>query len=552
MSPRSWGGLAAAVFASQLGAQVVPPAADPGALQQQRLQEERRREEAQRLQRAPVTDPLRAVPAPAAPAPAAAGAVRFPVREIRFTASEILDAQELAAIGRDYQGRDLAFADLQALAARVNALYQARGIVTAQAIVPPQDVSGGVVTIRLVEGRVGAINLAGNDSTAAAYVTDRIGLQPGQLVRLKPLEDDLIRFNRTNDAQLRAELKPGAQFATTDLYLTVVEPPRHDLRFFLDNAGGDATGKWRSGLAYANRSLLGWRDQLSLTTSRAAGQESYGLGYTVPINRSGGRLGVSWNKDLVDTKFGPLAQLEVTGRSIALGLSVRQPVYVDQALQVDLVANASRRTGTSWIGGVFLQETRTTDASIGAELQAADAQGAWFASYTHTGGKARVSGAARDDRFWVGRGSLRRTQVLAEGVSLRAGFSFQHTGSPLLPASQQFFIGGETSVRGYATGAYGGDSGYALNLELHHPLGMGGADVVNSGFFFVDHGRVKPFRPPASLLRSHDELTSVGWGIHTQWSRRVSTRLALAYAPNDLPTKRHDYRVHFQLVAGLL
>ena len=83
-------------------------------------------------------------------------------------------------------------------------------------------------------------------------------------------------------------------------------------------------------------------------------------------------------------------------------------------------------------------------------------------------------------------------------------------------------------------------------------MSLKGADVVNSGFFFVDHGRVKPFRPPASLLRAHEELTSVGWGINTQWFKRVSTRLTLASAPNDLPDKRHDYRIHFQLVASLL
>lgn len=552
MSARSWRSLAWVLFASQVGAQVVPPAADPGALQQQRLEEQRRREESQRLQRAPLTDPLKAVPAPGQPAPAAADAVRFPVREIRFTASEILQPQELETVARDYQGRDLAFADLQALTARVNALYQARGFVTAQAIVPPQDVSGGVVTIRLVEGRVGAINLSGNGSTDGDYLRQRIGLRPGDLVRLGPLEADLIRFNRTNDVQLRAELKPGAEFATTDLNLTAIEPPRHDLRFFIDNAGGDATGKWRSGLSYLNRSLLGWRDQLSLTLSRAAGQESYGLGYSVPVNRRGGRLGVSWNKDLVDTKFGPLAPLDVTGRSTSLGLSVRQPVYVEQAVLIDLVANASRRKSMSWISGVFLQGTETTDASVGAELQAADAGGVWFAGYSNLSGKARVSGAARDDRFWIGRGNLRRNQDLGDGMSVRASVNFQHTGSPLLPASHQFFIGGETSVRGYASGAHGGDSGHSLSVELHYPMRSLAPDVAQAGFFFIDHGRVKPFRPPASLLPSHEELTSVGWGVQTQWAGRVSTRLTLAYAPNDLPTKRHDYRIHFQLVASLL
>ncbi|MEO7940789.1 MAG: ShlB/FhaC/HecB family hemolysin secretion/activation protein, partial [Burkholderiaceae bacterium] len=363
---------------------------------------------------------------------------------------------------------------------------------------------------------------------------------------------DLIRFNRTNDVQLRAELKPGAAFGSTDLNLSLAEPPQHALQFFLDNSGGDATGKWRSGLSYLNRSLLGRRDALSVTLSRAAGQESYGLGYSVPFNRSGGRIGVTWNKDLIATRFGPLAPLDVTGRSTALGLTARQPVYVDQAIQLDLVGTASRRTGTSWITGVFLQETETTDLSVGAELQSWDGSGAWFAAYSNLTGRARVSGVPLDDHYWVGRGNLRRTQDLGNGLSLRASLNFQHTGSPLLPASQQFFIGGETSVRGYASGAFGGDSGHSLSLELHHPMSIGAPEIVTSGFFFVDHGRVKPFRPPGSLLGAHAELTSAGWGIDAQFNKRVSTRLTLAYAPNVLPTQRHQYRIYFQLVAGLL
>ena len=91
---RLWG-LSAVLLACQVAAQVVPPAADPGALQQQRMDEERRREDVLRLQRAPLTNPLKAEPAPAAPAAAAPDAVRFPVREIRFTPSDILSAQDL-------------------------------------------------------------------------------------------------------------------------------------------------------------------------------------------------------------------------------------------------------------------------------------------------------------------------------------------------------------------------------------------------------------------------------------------------------------------------
>src|SRR5690606_16733249 len=121
----------------------------------------------------------------------------------------------------------------------------------------------------------------------------RIGLKPGELVDLPTLEQDLIRFNRTNDVQLRAELKPGTVFATSDLEIKVEEPPRHDLRFTLDNAGSSSTGKWRTGLAYLNRSLLGFRDDLSVSTTHAHGQESYSVAYGIPINRSGGRLALA-------------------------------------------------------------------------------------------------------------------------------------------------------------------------------------------------------------------------------------------------------------------
>lgn len=543
-----WWGM---LYASGTAAQVLPPASDPGAVQQQRLDEQRRREQEQRLQTPPPADPLTRPPTPLA-APPAPDAVRFAVREIRFTDSRLLDATRLQTLAQEYEGRALAFADLQQLAARVDALYQAMGVVTAQAIVPPQDVSGGVVTIRLVEGTMGAVHVKGNATTEAGYVTARIGLRPSALVLLQPLEADLIRFNRTNDVQLRAQLRPGQQFATTDLVLDVVEPPRHELLMFLDNAGGDSTGKWRTGLSYANRSLLGWRDSLTLSTTRAAGQEGYGLGYTFPVNRLGGRLALNWNKDLIATRFGPLAPLDVTGRSRMLGLSLRQPLLVRQDRQLDLLASLQRRTGTSWISGVFLQQTETTDVSVGAEYQVSDAGGAWLLAYATQRGKARVSGATRDDRYWLGRGSVRRSQDLGGGRSLRASLHFQHTSSQLLPASQQFFIGGEYSVRGYPVGAFGGDRGYALNLELHHPLDIGATGVPMSGFFFLDHGSVRPFRPPGSLLGRRDELTSVGWGVSAQISRRVNTRLSLAYAPNDLPLKRHDYRVHFQLVAGLL
>lgn len=543
---------AVALFAVEAAAQVLPPAADPGAIQQQRIEEERRRQELERLQRKPVTDPIKreAIEPPAVkPVPEA---VRFLVREIRFTASEILTAEELEGVARDFRGKQLTFADLQRLAERVNALYKAKGVVTAQAVIPPQDISEGVVLVRLIEGRVGKISLEGNASTRDDYVTGRLTLKMTDLVDLKRLERDLIRFNRTNEAQLRAELKPGQAFATTDVHLTLAEPPRHDLRLFLDNSGSPSTGEWRGGLTYLNRSLLGWRDDLSLTKSGAGGQESYAASYGIHFNRWGGRASLAWYKDRTATKYGPLAPLGVTGESVARIVSLRQPVYFGERVQLDALAGGKKRDSTSWISGVFLQGTRTEDGNLGAEVQLSDAKGYWLGSYSATSGRAIVSGVNNVDHYFAGRGVLRRSHDLGSGWSFRGNLNFQHTSDDLLPSSEQFFIGGEYSVRGFPIGTFAGDQGYFVNLELHHPLDLrGGPGLATTGFFFLDHGYVKPFRPPNSLLRDYEELSGIGWGLNAAIAKRVHSRVTFAYALNDLPLEPRRYVIHFQLVASV-
>lgn len=545
--------MVAAFATSSVLAQItVPASSDPGALQQQRIDEAERRRQIEQLQRAPVTDPL---PPDALGTPAVDtqdGGPTFLLREIRFSPSEILSAEELASLAAEYTGREVSFGDLLNLIKRINAAYRKRRVATAQAILPAQDVSDGVVLIRLVEGRLGSFLLEGNNSTRSGYITRRIEMQPGELVDLPTLERDLILFNRTNDVQLRAELRPGSAFATTDLVLNVDEPLRHDLRFTADNGGSPSTGKWRTGVSYLNRSLLGFRDDFSMSATRALGQESYSVGYGIPLNRSGGRISLSHYKDRIAVRRGPLKSLDLTGRSDGTVLSLRHPLHFGDRSRLDLVAGAKRRKSTNWISGIFLQTTRTADANLGLEWQSADDSGFWLGSYNVTSGRAK--GTDRSN-YTVGRGSIRRFQTLADGWSARAGLSFQHSPHRLLPSSEQLLIGGEYTVRGFPVGTHAGDRGFIANLELHHPIarihvGSERAELGFSGFFFADHGQVTPYRPPNSTQPRHEKLGSIGWGVNASMGQRFSSRLTLGYGLNGVDNESKRYQVHFQLAAS--
>lgn len=515
---------------------VIPPAAESGVLQQRQIEEDRRRREQERL--APVApDPLRRPDAPVVPQVSpSASAVRFEVREIRFTPSEILAPADLEAIAAQYRGRQVSLADLQELAAKVNALYQARGVVTAIAIIGPQDISAGVVEVRLVEGKVGEVDISGNATTRKSYIQARLGLVGGEIVDLNKLEDSLVWFNLTNDVRLEASLQSGKNFGSTDILVNAVEPDQHQLLATLDNLGSPMTGRWRAGISYRNRSLLGFRDDLALAYTYAEGQDSGSVGYGFPLNRWGGRINYSYYDDATSIRNGPLASLKITGRSHAHVLSLRQPVYVKNDLQIDLTAGAKKRDSNNYIDSVFLQRTDTTDASIGVEAQGADEKSLWGVGINRAHGTSKTLDTRMP--FKVTKGSLRYNRDVADGWSLRSNAVWQYAKNGNLAASEQFLIGGEGSVRGYDVGVYSGDQGYTVNVELHHRIGvvaLAGRNLAATGFLFVDHGRVEPFRPPNSLLRRSEHLTGLGYGVNASLGKQTSVRMTLAHGIDPVP-----------------
>ena len=549
------GGLVVAAWLSVLAAPVCAQtpgqirAAEPGATQERQMEEERRRREMERDERAPVTEPLKR-PVTELPAPQAESeAVRFFVREIQFTESKILGAEELGRLAAEYQGRELSLADLRQLTVRINELYRSKGVVTAQALLPPQDVTSGIIRVRLVEGRLGKVNLDGNASTNASYITDLLRVQPDELMDLPRLEEALVRFNRTNDVQLRAELRPGEAFATTDLNLAVREPPRQEFRFTLDTLGAESTGKNRAGLAYQNRSLFGFRDDLMLAYIQALGQESAAATYAIPVNTWGGRLNLGYYKDKTWIKKGALSSLNITGESESEVVSLRQPIYVDSKSQLDVVVGGKTRRSTNWIDRVFLSRTDTNDANLGLEAQWFSKQSNWFAGYTRYFGDAKV---VTTEHYVIDRGTLRFNSELGYGLSFRGMAAWQATHKELLPSSEALFIGGEGSVRGYPVGVYSGDTGQVVNLEVHHPL-LTASDATNglgaTGFFFADYGRVKPFRPPNSTLSKHDNLTGIGWGVHSTLGKHFYARLVFGYGLDRIPNQPRNYEISFKVVA---
>ena len=445
---------ASALAAVQAMAQqvVVPPSVDPGAIQRrQQEEEERRRQEEQERQKptAPIDEGALAKPA-VAPAD---DKVTFMVREITFSPSKILGKAELEKAAEPYRGKETTLAGLQRLVTQINAAYAARHIVTAEAIIPPQDVSSGVVHVRLIEGRVGRTTVSGNTYTRTSYIKDRLRLEPGTLVDLDALESAIVRFNRTNDVQLRAALKPGVETGTTDFQIDASDPKRDDLDLTLDNLGSPSTGRTRLAAAYLHHSVLGYRDDFNLSDTAAQGQNSSALGYGIPVNTWGGRLDLGFNLDKTTVKNGSLQALGLTGESKGMSITLRQPTWLTRRLQFDVIAGVQFRNTTNWTDDVYLNGTRTRSENLGGELQVFGDKDYWFASWTRSFLTATVLTPVD---LIIDRGSLRYNHAFGPGYAFSGSFTWQAAPTASLPSSEQFFIGGDGSVVGYTVASLSG------------------------------------------------------------------------------------------------
>lgn len=489
--------LLAVVAAAPARAQT-PPQVNPGLIDQSIERQRQRIEQQEQVpkQQGPsVVGPARA---PAVQIPG--GGQTFLLRKVVFDASKFITPEELDAVASKYVGRRVDIATLMALVADVNAIYAARGIVTAIAILPPQTADKGIITIKLTEGRLQKSSVIGNQQTREGYIRSGVNPPAGEVLDVPQLNRDVVRFNRTNEVQLRALLQPGTDFGLTDLQIAVTEPPVNTLQFFVDNQGVKTTGRDEVGMYYKRHGLLGIDDRFTFYGVKSQGNLNGNVAVNVPFNPWGGRIGLSYTQGRIKIVQGQFATLDVTGKSNQTAVNIAQPLWVSDVWM--LQANGAYGYGNSEsdFSAVAVANSRYAKGTGGLSLSA------YANNYSLTISPSlnainwhdKILGGERS--FSTFTGSFYGSLQLPAQMSATLLGSWQYTGDELLPGDQLFSVGGPTTVRGYTTNAASGDSGYYFNAELHRNMSdlIKGLDI----YAFIDSGAVFSTFPAITQLDS--------------------------------------------------
>jgi hemolysin activation/secretion protein len=398
-----------------------------------------------------------------------------------FEGAITIPAETLAPAYRPYVGKTVSQADLAAIAVAISDIYRAHGYYLSRAVVPPQDLADGRVHMRVIEGRITDLQIAGPriDPFGIRAVLDLcLGENPS---RRTTLERRLLLVNDL----------PGVRIADTALEeigsgsgrfrLTVrVETWQIFTAVSLDNRGTAAAGPLQAYVSSNFNSSLRPGDTLGVNLSTVPDDpRELGFGrlfYNLPVGVDGARVGAvatysearpgDWRRD-----FGTRDRAETYDlRGSIVPLRTR-----DQSLWLTAFASIGNYSETDDSGEIYRDRLRTV--TLSADYQMHDRLEGWNYLTMNVRQGLGVFGASRKGDDYLSRpdgdGTFTRLELyytryqkIDDVWSLKMSLAGQLASTALL-ASQEFYLGAPFG-RGYYGADLSGDNAIAASLELRY------------------------------------------------------------------------------------
>lgn len=479
-------------------------------------------------QAAPLPQPQQLAAPPAVTAPQTS----FVLRQVVFQGASVFPVTQLQAIAATRIGTSVTLADLDQLAHQVTVLYRRAGYIFATAVIPVQEVKGGVVEISVIEGRLGQMKLDIDSDAPVKEARIRAMLAPlvpGQPLNGKVYERTMLLLSDLPGIKAQSALSAGVEAGTTDLVVKISRAAPVNASIGLDDYGTREAGTLRAGGSLRWNSPLGIGDNLDVRGlfSEHGGTAFGRLSYEAPLGYQGIRAGIG-AAQVNYSLGGAFAPLDAVGTSRIYDGSLTMPVIRQRDQNLFLRLLVDRKELTDKLRAVdYVSHKRVEGFGIGWAWERRDnlAGGGYFSSngvlyqgrlklldpvnYAYDQGP---YGSHTAGDFTKLTFQFSRLQALWPKQTLFIGIGGQLS-SHNLDASEQLSLSGHDAVRAYPQGEVLANRGFIGNIEYRYTLNH---DVTVYAFYDDAHG-VLDLSHNTPDARPERNLHGPGLGIN--WAR---------------------------------
>ena len=452
------------------------------------------------------------------------------IKGLQFAGATAIEESELIRVSGFVAQSQYSVAELRAMAARVTAHYRSLGYFVAQAYLPSQDITDGVVRFTVLEGQFGQIKLR-NQSGLADGVANQLlgGLKSADKVTSHALERRLLLLSDLPGILVKSTLAPASERGATDLTVDIAPGQAASGSIEADNQGNRYTGTNRIGASININEPAGLGDAASLRVLSSGEGLVFGRA-SYQLQAGMFRLGAAYTtmRYMLGEEFG---SSQSSGTARVAGLFVNYPFVRSRSRNLSAQwsfdsKDFSDRPGVSLPGVSADKNALLNTLSLNGDLR--DGSGTGLTTFTLSWTRGRIdlqndvflandSGSAQSNGTYdkVSYG-LTRQQTLMSGTDLYVSLNGQWA-SKNLDASEKFSLGGGTGVRAYPAGEASGDVGAILTLETRTNISglidrlPGQLQLIG----FVDMGSVSINRFPWDAVSSNSrELSGAGLGLN--------------------------------------
>jgi hypothetical protein len=439
------------------------------------------------------------------------GAVKFRLNGIQLQGNTVMDKEPIIALVQPFVGTMMTSADLKLVSAQITQLFVEQGYATTKCIIPAQQVSNGVVVLKVVEGKLGEIQLTGAETyryDVRLFLSQLHDLQ-GEVIHLPTLNSRLRLLSQLPATRVQPTLVQQSE-GVTDLVLKLTDL-ENSFSLSVNNSGSRFTGANRLSSGAVFNNVTGSSDVLNVALTTSLNNVKYlgsmSFNYKRPVGSAGGKLGVGYSS--LYYRMDPAAvgfdQVRYEGGTKSLALKYEQPFWFNdqdgeqksylwsagierKTAQAKTVYNTTfdQPAGFAYVdsedrlmvGDITLQTEQLSllngfKGMSFASVSLKHAFEGFFGSTTQedidrkvenisnnvepiTGPIGNVTGL--DPNFWKLYVDMSRVQALPSGFTLKVDFHGELTPSKKVPQAYQF------------ADADGGASGYSVGAKLMRPI----------------------------------------------------------------------------------
>ena len=494
------------------------------------------------------------------------------LKNIQFQGVTILGDMELKGIVEPYLNTPMTYEQMLEIGMVVESYYRKNNYL-ARAILPPQDLTDGVLTVDVIESVFSKVEVEQELEdlpNTQAHVTAIIEAQQktGEPLNSKSLDRALALANDLPGMSAQGSLRQGRDAGETELLLKLYQGRTRQAELTMDNGGSRSTGFMRvmASLTWFNPSDLA--DMLNVVAVHTQGSDYARLAYSLPVGTDGWRFGFNASAMSYEVVVGEQGMVGAVGRAVTQGLEWVYPLLRadDQSATVTLTADTKKFENTSAQGLLMSDyEAKVLAAQVSGfyrDLNPGGGTGTYSLQLSH--GNINLDGSLSQSTDQNGpqtAGAFNKIrlnsswqQAITTQTSAFVSYSGQLTDKNL-DSSEKMQLGGMNGVRAYPTGEGSGSDAQLVQFELRHQLenGINLASFYDWGQVWLQHNPDFPGGPQHNrntykgFGASVGYTTSEGVSIKATWARKVGSNPNPTQTGNDQDGTRDRNRYWLQV-----